>query len=794
MTFNKVPSLSKIEILAFLQQTPYRMLAEDEQPSDPVAFIAGNEPSIADLKEGWGIQRAIVFRQQETLTFAEFASLFAAALPGRIFKLRAEVGEGKTTFLRQLALHLAAQNVLVLEWIDFSRHDPKAIEVLTEQELKTVVVVAELTPDSQDFLTSIGSRLLKSALPCPILVAGASLQLMYCPLRTVDDVEFGRALTALQVRDLLSQFRRLLTLADEKRWDLDGPAPNLRSFIAEPNPKLFTAETSGVLTRAEGTFAEERPLFVSLLEACYGTHFRVRLKLQYEFMQDPVEKTIYRTICCFHAVGLETPIEVVNRQVGDRQIGDALNNLRRAAFIKDGRKPGTLRTRNATIASVVFEQAELYRMESFDPFLSILLSFGAESRDYVSLIRKFIFSYTYWTSVLASETGRIKGFLISSLRRQLEINRAWLRSVRSFVQNSEDWAFAGSWSAAMYHLLQRDLSPPGNASIRFLLGEQSQWLDVYQTFCPEEMKDNAAYLSAKGNLLCSIIDAEEATERPRVLQEWERLLIKRPADCDPDEDLGTDFYVDLATRAAQQSRVEGAQMRHWMDIAAEAFERALNRQEKRKSIIGPAYSQFLGWVRTKLPVHDRVQVLRKAWSTSLLLGSPNPRTGTELSKALSSEEKMYDDAEKILKRILAHHCWGEAMLELARTFGDDESTRQYLKEYAASHKLPDIAQPAINTAMACHAMSVVYRFSASPPEQAKWLQYACDHYDLAGRSMHIEAFWLDYAMEWKDAVTLLGALDSTLKEARSKQWKQAEKAYAIFLVAKDDAARAPKRK
>lgn len=208
MTFKKVPSLSKIEIIAFLQQTPYRMLAEDEQPSDPVAFIAGSEPCIADLKEGWGIHREIVFRQQKTLTFAEFASLLAASSPSRIFKLRAEAGEGKTTFLRQLALHLTAQDVLVLEWIDFSRHDPQAIGVLTEQELKKVVVVAELTPDSQDYLISIGSRLLKSPLPCPILVAGASLQLMYCPLRTVDDVEFGRALTELQVRDLHSSPRR----------------------------------------------------------------------------------------------------------------------------------------------------------------------------------------------------------------------------------------------------------------------------------------------------------------------------------------------------------------------------------------------------------------------------------------------------------------------------------------------------------------------------------------------------------------------------------------------------------
>src|SRR5437870_3348426 len=98
-----------------------RMLHTTTDPGDPIRFFRGAAARVSDLAAGWGVKRSVLLGSA-IVSFEDFLKTVVSSADGDIYVLSANTGEGKTTFLNQLALHLHPDTV-VLRWSGV-KHQP----------------------------------------------------------------------------------------------------------------------------------------------------------------------------------------------------------------------------------------------------------------------------------------------------------------------------------------------------------------------------------------------------------------------------------------------------------------------------------------------------------------------------------------------------------------------------------------------------------------------------------------------------------------------------------------------
>src|SRR5450759_1949467 len=114
------------DIKRALAASPYQLvdvhLAAAQQPPDPIRFFRGLPASLAHVRDGWGILRAVKVDDRIS-QFHDFIDAFGTGGPESVFLLEAGPGEGKTTFLQQVAWYLRDSTV-TLRWFNFEEHKP----------------------------------------------------------------------------------------------------------------------------------------------------------------------------------------------------------------------------------------------------------------------------------------------------------------------------------------------------------------------------------------------------------------------------------------------------------------------------------------------------------------------------------------------------------------------------------------------------------------------------------------------------------------------------------------------
>jgi len=739
-------------VAQLLARSPYRRIGGGADVSYPLRFYRGAPASIADLRAGWGVPRPLRV-ENRTIPLEQFANDVATCHKNTMFVLRAETGEGKTTFLRQLAL-LLEPKALGLLWHDIRVHDPGVIkDLVKELEAKSlgVVVVAELGPSLPvEVIGQIGAFLTERPLPCPVVLAGARAELAYCSIPGAEHVRFAQ-LPGDSVEVLIAQLGRLLAETPGGE-EIDEMLPNLRRFVEHPDREIFK----------EGT------LLVSLLRATYGMDFRQRLANEYLHLarKNRLAQTIYQLVCYTNAVGLSLPIALLLKLVPGHETLGVVNQFSLGSPWEVADSQDAIMARSPIIAKTVLQESGFLMPAMFEQFLTQVFDKGSQTQeDDVRFVSSLLFGYARWSSTLDSDTATLRGELRKTVRKLLPRQVEWLRGAQETARGSDDWGMAGTWSRLMYHLLPEQLaSSPG---AKFLIKQSSAWLAIAASRFPDNLQPQIAYFRAKLELKESEVAGRKVAGRLEALTKWEPLLGTGP--------LGVDYYFDLATCAAREaSEAAPGESEKWGRLSARGFEHVLHLAEWESAKVARVlYSKLLHKQFKLLSGRSFVDLLRGAWQTSTGLGDPNPQTGTWLAELLV-EQGEQQEAEGVLKKILANVCWGDAILALAHSANSDTAVREYVLSYIRDHHVPEEWGSPLSCAGACYAAAVVQRQQKEWGLEQNWLGKACEYYDLA-TSANLGVAWPIHGDErWKECVERLQQSGGEGWRGARAKWRKAK--------------------
>jgi hypothetical protein len=307
---------------------------------------------------------------------------------------------------------------------------------------------------------------------------------------------------------------------------------------------------------------------------------------------------------------------------------------------------------------------------------------------------------------------------------------------------------------------------PSTAETNFLVAENDAWLDIADSKYPMPLRAQLSYWKAKSRLIAAQLEGQESAVRPEVLSEWELLWGA--------SSLGIDYYFDVANYATQQAEQSvGAELQHWGRLAGRAFEHVLYLADREgRAIADMMYSKLLQRLYAALLREAFLETLRLFWQTSVSLGRPNAQTGTWLAELLL-ERRNAEEAQAVLKKILANVCWGDALLALSRQASSDSSLEQYVLTYVREHEVPAEWGTPLNAAIACYAVSLILKRGKDRTAEEEWLRRACEYYELAAMA-NLGATWPVHGEEkWQPCVDRLQALGAEGWKDLRRKWRQA---------------------
>jgi hypothetical protein len=741
-----------------LHDSPYRLVCDDGDRVDPVRLFRGGSASIADIEGGWCVDRSLEV-DGASMNLERFAEMLLKDSE-KVFKLRAETGEGKTTFLRQLAFYFRRTNAaIVVEWLDLRRHKPSCVSDVAAMTKRPVVVVTELTPSiPEDAVHEAAETALGRGDPLrsPILVAGRPRQIgeWACPGVSV---RFG-ALTDQGWVDLAQRLADARAFALEKGLIISKALPGVDRFLATRDIRLFA----------------DRFLAVALLRATFGADFKSKLQTEYRSLAKPGQE-VYRYICYFHAVGVPLPVPLLIRLLNLSYVdfaeilkkypaGDPFEICEPQLESTDEYQYDSFAvSRSPIVAQVVLQEEELLRERLVD-FLGRLFDVARDLKENgqptpndVGLVRSVLEGYGSWAPIVdpGGEGGKKRGRIRTVIRRTLEQKRDWLDAARKTVSSSKQWPQAASWARLMYHLLPTPLQP-GVPSTSFLMDENAEWLKVIRALAPADVQATVNYLSGKQRLLSAEAEATLSKDLAKdVVAEWKGLIGATR--------LGPDFYVDLAHYAKKSELYE---------LAAQAFEHALVLAGSPE--LQMEYSIFLRKLKGDLSKGAFRMVLDEAWNTSSKLRRPNAMTGTWLAQELLSSERAR--AIQVLKAVLEKVCWGEAFLELAAHASRDTALQNWLSDYFRAHEPDKAWSTPLGAALAWHGAAMLARYRSDEEGEAQCLEKACSAY-LEADDTQGEKMWPVPGDKWGRAAARLQELGSADSAVRLAEFQRAKALY-----------------
>ena len=743
--------------------SPYALAPSHQQVrSDPVRFFRGAAASFADLADDWGVLRKVVLHGRP-MRLEVFANTVSKSNPGDVFQLTAPVGEGKTTFLRQLAVSLATQHP-VLWWDQLEEHAPGIIADIAIVTGQTPIVVTELPYGISDSVVASLARLRQIDLPCPLIVAGTPGDMQKVFLPGSQQVRFN-SLDAEDAKELVNQLALLLAKSaqsgsgENDRIDLE--LPNLRRFVADPDRSLFTSSES---------------LLVAMLRATYGEDFRRRLYEEYKSLEDLSVQEAFLWTCYTHAVGQPLPVELVAGERSPAEVESLLRPFDKGAPLSLQRKSGRtfVVTRSPVIAQTILWEAGFLTEDAFGDFLSTLLDRVEPGGPFAEFVRTFIAAYTIWEPLDGRAPPQHRGQIRRAIRRTLHEQADWVRTKREYLQGRNDWQEYLGWSRLLISLLPQNHEPKDGAS-RFVLEEAIACLDRAALHVPADLEAAVEYLKTKPQLRIARFEKDIETEIA-ILERWTELIGA--------EGLEENFYFDLATGAASVARE--SQDGKWAVVCCIAFEHCLARvrSRERREEVKMLYSHQLRLISIK---PWRREVVKEAWQTSLKLGTPNASTGNWLAK-LHLKAGDNAEAERVLRQVIQNSCWGEAVLLLADLGKENAELHNIVLDYYEATRENDAWSHPTNGALICHAIGLVYQHRRDRQRQDFWLDRACDRYEIAAAADFARMWPIIGEEHWHNAATLVDKFRPKNQRVRVKRWEQAKARSAMRTSTQTDSA------
>ena len=731
-----------------LAKSPYRDLIRTiSGPPGALRFFRGCSPTISDLDAGWGILRSVVVGSR-TVSFDDFADTLSELAPGSIFVLRANTGEGKSTFLSQLAWRLRGTRT-VLFWHDLGRHNAELLRDIQSSGVP-ILIVTEITPAvSSETLFRVGTVLSANPLPCPLLICGATNDLMRAELRGVTHISFER-LTIANISTLVGQLRKAFREADAATSLED--TPNLPLFVNDPDPSVFS----------------ENSLFVGLLKATYGTEFRLRLADEYRRLEhvSPLAQLIYRHVCYCHSVGFDAPVSLLRRLGNPGDISRLIDRCGNGSpwEIVDG----GVRSRHRLIAQTVLVELKCLAGLPFDEFLEQVFRSGTGDSDYVRFVGELLGEYGRWRRLDGPQLRHECGQIRKAIRNRLQRSRDWTAKAQKMTASRGEYFTAASWSSVAYELLPDDIrNPNARTIVAAVLDIHRSWLGIAESMAPPVARHRIAYWKSKAEVIEAESgrgDLDAVTEK--VLDTWKGLFWQG--------NLGIAFYIDLMNLAGQRasSGTDRDEIRNWFRIAAMAAEHATALTHRSQVGVEVMHASVLQRACGRLTPDEFLSVLREAWRTSVALDCPNAKTGCWLAERLVAAGDD-DAAQQVLKKVLATTVWGDALLLLAQISSGDQSAHSFICEYVDCRREGFSTIAPLNVALMLQAFALVSRFRSDTETEVQALDSACAYYELAAGAA-LEKMWeLHGSVQWKAVVSRLRELSAPTAPKCAAAWEAA---------------------
>ena len=742
--------LTNSELTLLLEGSPFERSSNTGKPN-AVRFYRGSSTA-GDVAAGLAVDRELI-GEGKRITFHELCAELVAESSRQFFLLRAATGEGKSTLMFQIALALEGIGALVLWWRSLEAFEPQFLSDIARTSGRIVVLLAEFEPIDHDEKIARAAKLLRAAQEhCSIFVAGSPADLASFRRTGAKVVEFAPLSTEAR-RSLTAKLSAIVASSKDDRT-LDDAMPNLRAFASAPDEMVF-----------EGV-----PLIVGLLRATYGYDFHDRLREEFE-RTEGTQKAWYKFICLFDAVRVPLEEDFVRRLVPNEELTTVIDDG--APWLTTHtRHTAYVRARHPVVAQTVMIECKLMGGR-LDTLLSQVLNVAGHN-EHGQTVRLLFSGYSNWTSVRIEPASdfetHIAGIARKAVRTAIRDHQDWFATYRRHLRTQpelggERVAEAMDWARLIHTSLPQSAGGPPSPDKQFFAKEATDWLELAKISCPKEMLPRLRYLQIKAELAALPTETEEWSKiaRTRVL-ELATIASNHASllDCHAD-------VAAIAVRLAKDSSDPDEKVALG-EIAVRSYARMLaspshnSLQPTRMLLDG-----ILHHLVRQSAVRDSnrlTRVLDAGWSVSVEEGKPDAFLGTWLAERLYDASRE-DEADRVLRKLLAHTPWGDALLALVTNSAEDGALH-YVTEYVAlNYQHPELRGP-VDVALAFHAAGIALKQSDRAASCAR-LVFACEHYDraLAG----VPSLWHSRGEnQWSQALADLLLLNCESYEALRQQW------------------------
>jgi hypothetical protein len=743
------------------------------------SVLNGSPLSVNEVAAGAFVPRRL-FTRNAGLIFADQLPTWLGRELGRTILLVADAGEGKTTFLNFLAVHMAKHFVL-LRWQPPAPYDlerllrfqesvrrrlPKELQESLGPLDPPLLVLGDLDSglDASSADLIAGSFALRQSEPdaSVVLLAGRRSQLKLLEHRLDAEVV---GLAAIEQHDaeklcsLLHQAHATLSAimtADE----LTSRYPNLLAFLRWPREAQVE-----LLTQSDAQ------LLASLLQAVYGQRFYYRLIQEYKQLEtQPADQVAYLHVCLATAAGAPLPDSLLLALAPG---ADLDKRAKQDPWVLDGN--GMHSARHGTIAQVVLEEsgANVRLSQCLGQWAQLFLV----DRDAALIFEKILYQAGNWELTAPERTGPFKG----ELRQRV---RTVLSGVDDLAERIKERCGTDLHRLLRWGAILQAFIPAGTKESKhlFLIEIRKTLLDRALALAPESdsaIQHRIAYYLGKVNR-----DRDRIIGRETLENTEDRM--SRWMEYEGEQWCGPDFYTDLfweALSVAESLTIgplagqdEERIIRAYRATAV-SFERLRGFSEgiEYDDPRNVKYTRLINrYIHHALPVPARLRILREVWQRSQRLDQPNVLLGMVYAELLfdaggGNEDAGISEARAVLHVILnAAPDRMDALLLLALLSREDPKARAQARRYLPDHL--DSGSSGFTLAFAEHAGALLQ------DEKDDALTHLRTAINLYATHVTTRKGWESVGEYWQVACSELAKLGATppsgctdaLRRARSK--------------------------
>lgn len=571
--------------------------------------------------------------------------------PGRVVFVRAEAGEGKTTYL-SLAHAVLRESAVVLRWIAESELTMNEVFNVTETVRSTAesaslpaVVLAELQPTLDEPTRNVALATLREhksrADDTVFLIAGRPAEVNYLADRLGGtEISTLAPIDETEVFDICDRIQRAASEVAKTRTT---------DWIADTFPNLLTFTALPQSDRAAYFLVPDQPLIVGFLRAVYGNDFVQCLVTEYR-NYDAADQHAYLHVCLATMAGVKLPEPV-------------LSALAPAARLDErSRMDPWLRTeldehlaRHAVVAQAVVEGSEDY--SALEGCFQDWVDVSSRRPRAVSLMFDVISGITYMKPLARNGTGskrRIRARLIQVLANDISLQH------RIVAESATSPARLFSWARLLWVLTPITRNDESAALLQVVVDLYEAALDMplERTFAEriEYHRDRAL----RDLAVASGIPESEDDLVDRLIR-WRDFLRREWVDVEfyaSFFDAARELAHELTVGRPAERDTEPLYQAYLAGILAALYLRSSGDAKRWSERAGASEDLFVKHLSYALPKRQ-IDVHRLHWERSRELGT-NWHSGTVYAESLIEshakggmrDESLVDEAALVLTEVL----------------------------------------------------------------------------------------------------------------------------------------------